>query len=65
MRWGRGCDSPKGATMIWSMSKSCGFLGGSCGNDNAAGSKESLITGSKVASIVVENARVSFGSVQI
>ena len=51
--------------MIWSMSKSCGFLGGSCGNDNAAGSKESLITGSKVASIVVENARVSFGSVQI
>ena len=51
--------------MIWSMSNSCGFLGGSCGSDSAGGSNESLITGSRVASDVVEKASVSFGSVQI
>lgn len=65
MRCGRGCDSPRGAITICSMSSSCGFLGGSCGNDRAGGSSESAITGSRVARSVVENANVSFGSVQI
>ena len=50
---------------ICSMSSSCGFLGGSCGSETAGGSSESVITGSRVASSVVEYASVSFGSVQI
>lgn len=50
---------------IWSMSSSCGFLGGSCGSDNAGGSNESPATGSSVARRVVENASVSLGSVHI
>ena len=53
-----------GAMVIWSMSKSCGFLGGSCGRDSAGASSESVNTGSNVASRVVEKANVSFGSVQ-
>lgn len=49
---------------IWSMSSSCGFLGGSCGRESAGPSYESVRIGSSVASSVVEKASVSFGSVQ-
>lgn len=64
MRYGCGEDSPKGAMTICSISKSWGFLGGSCGSESATGSYESVTTGSSEAASVVEKASVNLGRVQ-
>ena len=50
---------------ICSMSRSWGFLGGSCGKDNAGGLQESTNIFSKVEIAVFEKTSVNFGSDQI